>query len=335
MNIIHTNSNIDPKQLTFINDPNNFPGLLKHIEDPPSSLNYKGTLPANKNTLYICFVGSRKASEYGKNVIVKLMAELTPYSKYLPICIVSGLAYGIDAFSHEQALKKGFYCLAVPGSGLDDYVLYPKEHLSLSYKILQSGGALLSEFDSNFIATPWSFPQRNRIMAGISHITIIIEGAINSGSLITAKLALDYNRIVCVVPGSIFYKGSEASLLLLKEGAHPISSGSDIVELLSLSYPSFYDQAVRSKLINEKNISEKVERISKNKIDVSEIFSLDEQIVNMLKVSMTLNEITKNVHQINALNNLELITDLEILRKISMLEIEGKIEQKNGLYRQK
>src|SRR5690606_4401026 len=135
-------------------------------------------------------VGSRKYTNYGQQVVNHLISGLRGYN----IGIVSGLALGIDSLAHQVAIDNGIYTLAIPGGGLSDKSIYPRRHLPLARKILEADGGLLSEFESDFTATNWSFPQRNRLVCGISEATLIIEASEKSGTLITAKLTADYNR---------------------------------------------------------------------------------------------------------------------------------------------
>ncbi|MEK7531360.1 MAG: DNA-processing protein DprA [Patescibacteria group bacterium] len=208
----------------------NFPPLLREIPDAPEKLYFRGTLPDWSEYKFLSVVGSRKFSDYGKEACRKIISELAGYS----IIIVSGLALGIDSIAHRSALDAKLKTLAIPGSGLSDKVLYPASHLSLAKEILSNGGLLLSEFEPDFKATPYSFPQRNRIMAGISHATLVIEAEIKSGTLITSKLATDYNRDVFTVPGSIFQESSKGPLMLIRLGATPVASGKDVLEALHL-----------------------------------------------------------------------------------------------------
>jgi DNA processing protein len=203
------------------------PEMLQEISDPPPQLYIQGKLPNSESKL-LCVVGSRKYTPYGKEVCEKLIAGLRGYN----ITIVSGLALGIDGIAHRAALEAGLKTIAVPGSGLDESVLYPNTHKGLAEKILENGGALLSEFEPKFRATSYSFPQRNRIMAGLSHATLVIEAEIKSGTLITSKYATEYNRDVFTVPGSIFSKNSDGPNMLLRLGATPIRSSEDILEAL-------------------------------------------------------------------------------------------------------
>jgi DNA processing protein len=140
-----------------------------------------------------------------------------------PIGIVSGLALGIDAFAHEAALRAGLYTLAVPGSGLGDQVLYPASNRRLADRIVDGGGGLLSELSPDTRAALWTFPQRNRLMAGMCAATLLIEAGEKSGTLITARMAVDYNRELLVVPGSIFSPTSRGCHQFLKLGATPVN----------------------------------------------------------------------------------------------------------------
>jgi len=203
------------------------PELLQEIPDAPEKLYIQGRLPGPETKL-LCVVGSRKFTPYGKDVCEKLISGLRGYN----IAIVSGLALGIDGIAHRAALDAGLKTIAVPGSGLDESVLYPSSHRNLALKILEFGGALISEFEPKFHATPYSFPQRNRIMAGMSHAVLVIEAEIKSGTLITSKLATEYNREVMTVPGSIFSKNSEGPNMLIRLGATPVRNSEDILEAL-------------------------------------------------------------------------------------------------------
>jgi DNA processing protein len=147
---------------------------------------------------------------------------------------VSGLALGIDAIAHRTALEVGLSCVGIPGSGLDDDVLYPRTNVSIARRIVESGGALVSEFEPTQRAAPWTFPKRNRIMAGMSHATLLIEATERSGTLITARLASDYNRELLAVPGSIFSEHSHGTHQFIKLGATPVTSASDVLAALHL-----------------------------------------------------------------------------------------------------
>ncbi|MEZ4195263.1 MAG: DNA-processing protein DprA [Candidatus Paceibacterota bacterium] len=206
-----------------------FPPQLLEIPQPPKTLWYQGKLPPRELKL-LAVVGSRKYTSYGQQAIETLIGGLANY----PIGIVSGLAIGIDSLAHEAALKNNLYTLSVPGSGLDPAVLYPARNKSLAERILQHGGGLLSELSPMTKATTWSFPQRNRIMAGLCHATLLIEAGAKSGTLITARMAVDYNRELLAVPGSIFSKNSFGTHQFLKLGATMVTTPEDIILALGL-----------------------------------------------------------------------------------------------------
>lgn len=203
-----------------------FPKALLEIPQPPEQLFTVGELPDPADYYYLSVVGSRKYTSYGKEACERIIKGLAGY----PICIVSGLAMGVDGIAHRAALDAGLRTVAVPGSGLDQSVIYPRTHLGLAKEIVENGGAMLSEYEPDFRATPWSFPQRNRIMAGLSQGVLIIEAEEKSGTLITARMALDYNRNVFVVPGPIFSATSKGTNNLLRQGATPITCAKDLLE---------------------------------------------------------------------------------------------------------
>lgn len=212
-------STIKPKQIS---------SLLPEIPECPKTLRIQGEFPVREK--YLAVVGSRKYSEYGKAVCEHLIKGLAGQS----ICIVSGLALGIDAIAHRAAMAAGLATIAVPGSGLSEKVLYPSSHRGLAQTILEKGGCLISEFEDDFIATTWSFPQRNRIVVGLCNATFVIEAELKSGTLISSKYAIDFNRDVFTIPHSIFSKTSEGPHMLLRLGATPITQSADIIAALGL-----------------------------------------------------------------------------------------------------
>lgn len=204
-------------------------GLLLEIPEPPKELWHEGNLPpANLHLLAV--VGSRSCSSYGASVVEHLISGL----KGFPIGIISGLAIGTDTLAHEAALKHGLYTLAVPGSGLNPSVLYPARNRGLRDRILMSGGGLLSELPPEARAALWTFPRRNRIMAGLTSATLLIEAGAKSGTLITARLAVDYNRELLAVPGSIFDKNRFGTHQFLKLGATMVTEAKDILDVFNL-----------------------------------------------------------------------------------------------------
>jgi len=277
-----------------------FPAQLLEIPQPPEQLYVRGELPP-PDTIFLAVVGSRKYSNYGKDVCEELIAGLNGY----PIAIVSGLALGIDSIAHRAAMKAGLPTIAVPGSGLGDKVIYPATNFALAQEIVQKGGALLSEFEPDFRATTWSFPKRNRIMAGLSRAVLIIEAGERSGTLITARMALDYNRDVFVVPNSIFAEGSKGSNRLVRQGAMPVTSSEDVLKELGFDPTSADDEG--STFINE-NCS----------VEEKKVLALLEEPISRNEIIRALG---KPIHEANVV--------------LSAMEIKGIIKEEMGVIRKK
>jgi DNA processing protein len=204
------------------------PADLLEIPQPPKKLYMAGSLPPD-GTVCLAVVGSRKATTYGKDTVRKLISGLKGY----PIAIVSGLAVGIDSLSHEAALDAGLLAVAFPGSGISEEAFFPPTSLRLAEKIIKAGGCILSEFEPDMKAAYYTFPMRNRLVAGISKAALIIEAQEKSGTLITARMALDYNKEVLAVPGPINSEYSKGTNRLIRQGATPITCSDDILEALS------------------------------------------------------------------------------------------------------
>lgn len=200
-----------------------YPALLQRIQDPPPLLTYYGTL--DNESPCVSIVGSRTATSYGLSTAENLSFKLA--SKGFQI--VSGLARGIDAMAHKGALRAKGKTIAVLGSGLKK--IYPKENESLFHEIAETG-TVFSEFKVDADPLPGHFPVRNRIIAGLSCGSIVVEAAKRSGSLITARLASEYNREVFAVPGSIKSRKSEGTHSLLKQGAKLVETEMDIIDEL-------------------------------------------------------------------------------------------------------
>jgi len=201
------------------------PARLRELPQPPKALYLRGELPAFADYKYLTVVGSRRFSNYGKDACEKLLNGLAGY----PIVIVSGLALGIDAIAHRAALRAGLPTVGMPGSGLDPGVIAPRTNALLAEEILKSSGALLSEYEPKARVYPSNFPERNRLMVGLSDAVLIIEAGERSGTLITARMATDYNRDLYVVPGPIFSPHCAGSNRFMKEGAMPVCSSDDLL----------------------------------------------------------------------------------------------------------
>jgi DNA processing protein len=210
-------------------DPN-YPELLKEIYDPPAVLFVRGQLP-RQNSVKLSVVGSRKISAYGVRAIEKLVEPVASAG----VVIVSGLAIGADATAHQATLKVRGATIAVLGSGVNDANIFPNENRRLAQEIIENNGTIVSEFPIGTTPLKQNFPIRNRIIAGISHGTLVIEAAKTSGSLITARAALEAGREVFAVPGPIDSPTSEGANQLIKTGAYPTTSFNDILSVLGLT----------------------------------------------------------------------------------------------------
>jgi DNA processing protein len=223
-----------------------YPFLLNQISRLPAKLDVAGILPSETNR-FLCVVGPRLHSSYGREACQKIVSGLKGH----PIVIVSGLAIGIDSIAHEAALDAGLITIGFPGSGLSERVLYPVAHRALAKRIVESGGALLSPFNFEQEATQWTFPNRNRLMAGISHATLVIEGEKDSGTLITAGCAGEFNRDLMAVPGSIFSALSYGPHQLLRKGGIAVTCSEDVLEVLGFEIErNEYGDPVRTEKLN-------------------------------------------------------------------------------------
>jgi DNA processing protein len=201
-----------------------YPALLASIADPPIALTVRGSL-LREDQLGIAIVGSRRATGYGRDVARRLSRDLSASG----LTITSGLARGIDACAHEGALDAKGRTLAVLGSGLEN--LYPREHRRLADRIVESG-ALISEFALDEPPLPSNFPRRNRVITGLSLGTLVVEAAAKSGSLVSARLALEQNREVFAVPGPVSSPTSEGVHALIRDGARLVEKAADVLEEL-------------------------------------------------------------------------------------------------------
>lgn len=207
----------------------NYPELLKKIPDAPKILYFKGVLP-NKNDYCFAIVGTRRCSAYGQQVALKISGELADAG----LTIVSGLAPGIDTFSHSAVVEKRRRTIAILGTGLDEKSIYPQTNLDLSRKIVANGGCLISELPPGTRGSKFTFPKRNRIISGLSLGVLVIEAKEKSGSLITANYAISQEKNIFAVPGPIFSLNSKGSNQLIKNGAKLVESPEDILAGLGL-----------------------------------------------------------------------------------------------------
>jgi len=256
----------------------------------------------NREYKILTIVGSRRNSNYGKDCLEYLLKNLKDY----PIIIVSGLAFGIDSLAHQEALKNILPTISIPGSGLSFERLYPSQNVSLAKEILEEDGLLLSEWEDQTKSELFFFPRRNRIMAAISDAILIVEAGEKSGTLITARLGMEYGKNVGVIPNHIFAEASLGSNELIKNGAAPITKFEDILEMLNLPKASV-----------QKNIFEKIDfNFSKNEKTILENISIEGQI-----------EKEALIKKLEAEDNLS-YTDIVVA--LMQLEINGLIKEELG-----
>lgn len=206
----------------------NYPKILRKITNPPKVLYEKGEIKNNE----FCFaiVGTRRCSPYGKQATLEIAGGLANAG----LTIVSGLAPGIDTSAHKAVIERGKRTIAVLGTGLDEKSIYPKENIGLARKIVEIGGCLISEYPPGTPGSRFSFPQRNRIISGLSVGVLVVEAKEKSGALITAQFAFFQKRKVFALPGSIYSLNSKGSHYLIKKGAKLVENANDILKELNL-----------------------------------------------------------------------------------------------------
>jgi DNA processing protein len=274
-----------------------WPSLLGELpaKAQPKKLYIKGTMPPS-DALIVAIVGTRRPSPYGKDAAT----EITRVLAQRRIVIASGMALGIDSIAHKTALAEGAPTVAILGSGIDPRVIYPKENLDLAEKICASGGALISEYELDQKPELWTFPQRNRIIAGIAKAVIVIEAGEKSGALITARFATEYGRDVLALPGQIYSSQAQGTNILIKQGAIPITSPDDILQTLGFEIDAPREQ--NSELVTPE----------------------EENILSALNEEESLDEIIKASS----------LPASVVLAALTSLEIRGMIKSiGNGLYR--
>lgn len=281
------------ERIVFLTDNDgSFPQQLKEIPLPPQWLYIKGTIP--ENIPIIAIVGSRKATTYGKEAVSQIVRELADRAE---VCIVSGLAVGIDEAAHRSALANNLPTIAVLGSGLDKESFFPLQNARLADDIIAKGGAVISEYPLGMPAFKQNFIQRNRIISGLALGTLIIEAKDRSGALATARFALEQGKSVMVVPGSIFSAYSRGTNNLLREGATPVVSAEDILAELGI------DENIKRKYAPNPILSAETSDMLKH---------FDEP--------RTVDELARLVKYPPA----------DILSRLSMLELQGAVKNMGG-----
>ncbi len=267
----------------------NYPKILKEIADPPKTLYIRGSfVPQDK--LAIGIVGTRRCSSYGKRAAEHIAGELAKAG----LTIISGMARGIDTSVHKAALENKGRTIAVLGSAVNSGNIYPSCNKRLAEKISKSG-AVISEYPKEIKSERWFFAKRNRIISGLSLGTLVVEAPIKSGALITANQALEQNREVFAIPGSIYSANSKGTNKLIQMGAKLVSSANDILEELGL--PTLKQE---NKKIKPENKEEEIilKFLSEEPIHSDEIVKnskLDTSLVSSVLISLELRGAVKNL----------------------------------------
>ena len=238
-----------------------YPPLLKEISDPPVLLFVLGDENILKEKTF-AVVGTRKASSYGLSVTKRFVKVLSKY-----FVIISGMAFGIDSCAHDTAIKTDGKTVAILGNGVD--IIYPSSNRRL-YEEIMKNGCIVSEYPLGTKPAKFRFPERNRLIAGISVGTLIVEAGKKSGALITARYSADYGRDVFTVPGDIDREGSEGTNWLIKMGAYPVISPSDILEMYGISEKAIEEKNVLVSLI-KKGINTPDEMAQRLNISVEQV----------------------------------------------------------------
>lgn len=277
----------DIKEITI--KDNNYPEILKEIYDPPKSLFIKGSFKS-EDKIAIGIVGTRNYTSYGKRVAENIAGDLAGAG----ITVISGLAKGIDTFAHKAALERDGRTIAVLGSAVDSKSLYPSCNQRLAEKIIKNG-AVISEYPSGTKSERWFFPQRNRIISGLSLGILVVEAPQKSGALITAACALEQNREVFAVPGPIYSENSIGTNKLIQMGAKLTTSANDILEELNL--PLLEEKKNKSK---PENKEEKIllDVLGKEPIHIDEITktsNLNAGVVSSTLIMLELKGLVKNL----------------------------------------
>ncbi len=273
----------------------NYPSLLKRLKDPPRELYYRGTWDNSLFKKSLAVVGSRRSTSYGERVCDQLILGLVMEK----VTIVSGFMYGIDSLAHQKTLEFGGKTVAVLGGGLD--ILYPPENEKLYLDIIASGGLIISEYPADQQPQLWTFPRRNRIVAGLSSLgVLVIEAGKKSGSLITAELARKLKKPTFAVPGPITSSTSAGTNGLIKEGlAKMVLCAGDIIKISAL-------KTTKTGIENQSSASD-----------------VEQKILAILSAEpLTLDEIARKLS----------INIIETSQTLTMMTIKNTVEEKNGKY---
>ncbi|MBI4731455.1 MAG: DNA-protecting protein DprA [Chloroflexi bacterium] len=274
-------------------DDDLYPPRLKEIDQPPPVLYVRGTL-TKEDAWAVAVVGTRRVSAYGRQVTEDLASFLAANG----VTVVSGLARGVDAIAHQSALKAGGRTLAVLGCGVDR--VYPPEHQQLAEKMMSSG-AIVSDYAPGTPPDASNFPPRNRIISGLSMATVVVEAGDTSGALITAQFAVDQGREVFAVPGNILAPQSKGTNRLIAQGARPMLSGRDLLDILNLTRVTEQRQ-VRKVLPADEVEASLLNVLTHEPLHVDEIRSQTGLPIERVSATLTMMELKGLVRQTGGMN---------------------------------
>lgn len=275
-----------------------YPELLKKIINPPEILYVRGEL--NPNEQCFAVVGTRMCSPYGKQVALEIAGDLAEAG----LIIVSGLAPGIDTFAHTAAVERNKRTIAVLGTGLDEKSIYPQSNLKLAQRILETGGCLISEYPPGTPGSKFTFPQRNRIISGLSIGVLVVEAKQKSGALITADWAKKQGRKIFAVPGPVHSLNSKGPHYLIKAGTKLVENANDILKELNLSLLKLgFNKTVRGENEEENLILEVLKEeslyidkiIEKTKLSAAEVAGT----LAILEIKGKVSNLGRNIYAIN------------------------------------
>jgi len=280
----------DIKQITI--EDKNYPESLKNIPSAPKILYYRGILPT-ENEICFAIVGTRHPSVYGQQVALQISGELIDQG----ITVVSGLAPGIDTFSHKAVVEKKKRTIAVLGTGLDEKSIYPQTNLILSRKIIEYGGCLISELPPKTSGSKFSFPRRNRIISGLSSGVLVIEAKEKSGSLITANFAIKQNKKLFAVPGPIYSLNSAGPNKLIKNGAKLVQNLNDVLIEFNLKQLELIKEKVEAENPEEKLV---LEALKEGSLHIDEIIKKTKLNSSIAVSTLALMEVSDKVKNLGA-----------------------------------
>ena len=308
----------------ILKDNPNYPELLKLIRDAPKQLYFKGNWYNEIFENCLAVVGSRRMTSYGKQMIERLIGEIA----FSGITIVSGFMYGVDATSHKAAVRVGGRTIAVMPCGIN--IISPEYQKDLYQEILDNNGLIISEYEKDLMPALWTYPRRNRIVAGLAKAVLIVEAGPKSGSLITANYAKKFKRKLFALPGPVTSEVSKGTLQLIKEGAEMVTSARDILD--------YYHKGSENKLFSSSPLLAPSGLASPKPHDSKSSFSSpSSNLIHSHNPALSLereilNELQREPLEIDVLSRNLKIPTAKLGSMLSLLQLRGIISKKENKY---